>query len=289
MRSRLPIAGLAYALTFTFAMLSGCAAGDRRPKPATDQPAATPQTAAPAAEAPQPEEREAKRDELKKSRKELRQKEHRLVELERNLEVGRHKLRRTQLAAEHADARNAAALAKAETELDVARRRLSTFNERDVPSRLAWTELSLRGAEDGAKEAQEEIEQLEKMYGEEEFADQTKEIVLERGRRRLERSLQDLELRRKDAATAREQKIPLERSEHEKGVHDAEVALKVAQNDIAVGEIDQQIALITAELEITKTEQELEDVREELADAKEKLAKLEKEVETSAAAEEPRK
>lgn len=292
MRSRTPIVALAFALTVTLALLSGCATGDPRSKPAVNHPAAAQQTQSSTAEAPKPEEKEAKKakkDELRKSRKELRQKERRLVELERNVEVARHKLRKTQLATEQAEQRNAAALTKAETELELARRRLSTFNDRDVPSRLAWTELSLRGAEDGAKEAQEEIEQLEKMYSDEEFADETKEIVLQRGRRRLERSLRNLELRRTDAATEREEKIPLERSEHEQSLRAAEEALKRAHEDIAVSEIDRQIAVINAELEITKAEQELEDAHEEIAEAQEKLAKLEKEVEANAAAEELRK
>ena len=69
-------------------------------------------------------------------------------------------------------------------------------------------------------EAQQELEQLELMYSEEEFADQTKEIVLERGRRRLERTQRDLELRRADFATLQEQTLPVERREHELRVVD---------------------------------------------------------------------
>ena len=70
--------------------------------------------------------------------------------------------------------------------------------------RVSRAELGFQFAQDGAKEAEQELQQLEMMYQEDEFADKTKEIVLERGRRRLERSKRSLAIET-DAIANRDQ------------------------------------------------------------------------------------
>jgi len=298
MLNKVLITGVALALAAMLAASGGCAQAQRRTETRTDDPGAAPAAAqqtpvpaetaaAPAADAAKPDDKAAKRDEVKSKRKELRGKERRIAELQRNLKLARLRLDKTHLTAEQAEQRNAANLEKAEAELDLARRRLTVYNERDVPSRLAWNELSLQGAEDGAREAQEEIEQLEKMYADDEFADQTKEIVLERGRRRLQRSLRDLALRRADAQTLQEHTIPTERSERERALRDAEESLKRTQEGIASEPIDRQIELISAEGEIAKIAADIEVAQEELQETREAVAKLEKELEASQSAAEP--
>jgi hypothetical protein len=269
----------------TFAMLSGCKTADRR-APTAKEPA-EPQPATEQAQAAKPAEEQQKttsEDDLKKKRKELEQEERKIVKLERDLRVARHKLEKTRLSTEHNTLCNAAALTKAEAELELSKRRLKTFDEQTAPSRVAWGELALQGAQDRFQEAQEELEQLELMYKEDEFADQTKEIVLERGRRRLERSQRDLELRRIDFATLQEQTLPVERQEHELGVTDKEEALKRVHERAETSVIDQEIDLINAEGEIIRLEQEMDDAHERTEELKAEIEKMEKE--QAAAAEE---
>lgn len=292
---------IAAILMLALAVQSGCASAERRPEPAPEPAAAPsepqPAEAAPAkpaaeeqiaeeVEEPQPEDKLAEKEkDLKNKRKELEKKERQLAKLERDLRVARLKLGKAELSMAHTEHRNEVAIAKAEAEFELAVRRLETYNERNVPSRLEWTKLHLQGAEDRVQEAREEIEQLEKMYGEEEFADQTKEIVLERGRRRLERSLRDLGLRHMDAETLKEATIPVERREHELRVENAEQTLKRAHENVEPSMIDQQIGLISAEGEIIRLEHEMDDLRDEIEEAGEELEKAEKELQELKAAE----
>jgi hypothetical protein len=271
------------AVLAMFTMLSGCATQERQ-QPTLQQQSA-PQQAAEAKPA-EDKPKTASADDLKKKRKELRDKERQIARLERDLNVAQQKLEKARLSMEHTGLRNEASLIRAEAELDLAMRRLAIFNEQNVPSRLAWGELSLQNAQDRFQEAQEELDQLELMYNEDEFADQTKEIVLERGRRRLQRSQRDLELRRVDFATLQQQNLPVERREQELQVTDKEEGLKRAHEAVATSVIDQEIGLISAEGEIIRLENELDDTREEIEELKEEVAKMEKEV--AEAAKEPK-
>jgi hypothetical protein len=287
------------AVLAIFTMLSGCTMHDREQSAAQEQ--AAPQTAAQEQPAPAPQQpaeaepaqdkptedqpKVASADDLKKKRKELRDKGRQIDKLERDLNVAHQKLEKARMSMEQTRLRNEASVAKAEAELDLAVRRLGIFNEQNVPSRIAWGELGLQNAEDRFQEAQEELDQLELMYNEDEFADQTKEIVLERGRRRLQRSQRDLELRRVDFSTLQEQTLPVERREHELGVTDKEEGLKRAHEAVATGMIDQEIGLINAEGEIIRVQNELDDAHEEIEELREEVAKMEKEV--AAAAKEP--
>jgi len=260
-----------------------CRAG-REAVAAQASAAAQPQAESkPAGEAGQEPVKEA---DLKKKRKEVRQQERKIVKLERELEVARLNLEKAKLAAEFAELRDAAGVAKAEFELELAERRLQTFTERTAPARIAWGELNLQRAEDGATEAREELDQLELMYREEEFADKTKEIVLERGRRRLERTLRDLELQRADFATLGEQTLPVERAEHEQAVVEKREALQRARENVRTGAIEQKVGLLNAEGEIMRLEHELADAREELADLRAELNALEEKAAQSRPAEE---
>ncbi|MBU0616414.1 MAG: hypothetical protein KKI02_01720 [Planctomycetes bacterium] len=278
------------AVLALFTTLSGCKMPDREaptakeqaePQPAAEEkaaPAAPPAEQAKAAEPAEEQKKTASEDDLKKKRKELKKKDRQVPKLERDMNAARHKLEKARLSLEHTKLHNAAALAKAEAELDVTMRKLQTFNEQTAPSQTAWGELGLRGAEDRYQEAQEELEQLELMYNEDEFADQTKEIVLERGRRRLQRSQRDLELRRIDFATLQERTLPIERREHELRVVDKEEALKRAREKVETSMIDEEIGLINAEGEIIRLEHEMVDTHEEIEELREEVAKMEKEV-----------
>ena len=281
------------SLILALVVQSGCASAERRPEPApqpTAAPVEPPAAPPPAAEqvvedqeadeAKLEEQIAAKEEELEKKHKELEKKERKLAKLERDLRVAHLKLEKAELSMAHSEHRHEVAIGKAEVELELTVRRLETYNERNVPSRLAWTELHLRGAEDRVNEAREDLEQLERTYSEEEeFADQTKEIVLERGRRRLERSQRDLELRHADAETLKEATIPIERREHELRVENAEQSLRRTRENVEPGMIDQRIALINAEGEIIRIEHEIDDLREEMEEAEKEIAETEEELE----------
>jgi hypothetical protein len=278
-------ASIRTTLAATVLIFAGCAA-DRVDAVRADQPAAPPAAdPAPAAPDEKPVDVSAdtskeeptadKSEELKKKRKSLRDDRRKLAKLERDQDVAQQSLQKAKLSLEHAESRNAAATAKADAELELARRKLEDFDNHGAPSRIAHAELSLQRATDNATEAEEELQQLEAMYNEDEFADQTKEIVLERARRRLERTRRDLELRRKDFETLSERTIPREHRELELAVVNKTEARKRTLENAETGMIDQRIALINAEGKIETLEQEMSDTRESIDETQRELEKME--------------
>jgi hypothetical protein len=189
-----------------------------------------------------------------------------LAKLERDLDIARQKLVKAQLAGEHAQIQNRVAVAEAERELELEQRRMAAFKDRSAPNRIERSRLGLIRAEDRVKEAEEELAQLELMYAEEDFADQTKEIVLERGRRRLGRSRRDVELRKEDHAILTEETIPTEQREHELKVEKKNEVLDKARRDAETSALDNQIGIISAAAEVARLEAEIEALREKIAE-----------------------
>jgi ribosomal protein L29 len=187
-----------------------------------------------------------------------------LAKLERDLDLAKEKMHRAEMAQAHAEMEQAVALEKAEQELAIERRRLDTFVTREVINRVEWAELALAGSADRLQEARDELAQLEKMYGEDDFADGTKEIVLDRGRQRLERSQRDYELRGEDFKTLTERTIPLEITEREKNVREKEQALEKARRSAEAGRLDQAIAIMSARHDIARIEAEIDAQRQKM-------------------------
>ena len=237
--------------------LGGCVAVSRPAEPVVV-------TAEPTAEKPaKPAEDAANKAEKEAEEAAADARKH--AKLQRDLAIAHEKLAKARMGQAHCDAQHAAALAKTERELALEQQRRHIFTERSVPNRIGRAKLELVRTEDRAKEADEELKQLEMLYAEEEFADQTKEIVLERGRRRLARSQRDLELRRDELAVLTEKTIPLEVAEHEAKVEDKARALDKAGRDAEAARLGKHIAVMSAEAEIARLEAESKAIDEKIA------------------------
>lgn len=187
-----------------------------------------------------------------------------LAKLERDQDIAGEKLAKARMSEAHAATDQNTALARAEQELALETAGMNKFRDREVPNRIAWAELRLTQAQDRVKDSEDELHQLELMYAEEDFADQTKEIVLDRSRRRLERSHRDLELRHEDHAILTEKTIPLELAEREQKVRQKELALDKARREAEASKVDKRISLMSAEAEIVKVGVEIESLKEEM-------------------------
>lgn len=187
-----------------------------------------------------------------------------LAKLQRSLDVATEKMHRAEMAQSHAAVEQTVAIEKAEQELAIERRRVDTFKTRTMLNRVEWAGHALGGSENRLQEAREELEQLKKMYGADDFADGTKEIVLQRGEKRLERSARDFELRGKDFATLKERTIPLELAEKEKALKAKEQALKKAGRSAQASRLDKAIGILTARHEIVRIEAEIDAQREKM-------------------------
>ena len=235
-------------------------------------------------EAEEKAEKEAE-EKAKKEAKEACKRERKLPKLERDLDVAKMKLEKAEHGARNDEIQFGESVEKAEAELNIARRKLGNLVEITAPHRIARAELTLQRAEDGFKDAQQELAQLELMYSDEQFADQTKEIVIERAKRRLARSQRDLELRHKETETLREVTIPLEITEHELRLVGKERALTQLKRGRGITVIDKRIAVIGAEAEIIRLDNALSDLREEIEEAAQKKAEEDKKAAGKEAAE----
>ncbi len=186
---------------------------------------------------------------------------------ERDIAVARQKLEKARMAMEHAMIQAEAAVARAEAERVVAATKLENFIARTASTRLARAELDLQRNRDSFTESLEELAQLEKMYGEEKFADSTKEIVLERSRRAIERSRRSLEIAERELEALREKTLPLEQREIELALEAKTRELEKARREQESTRLDRQISLQEAENEIRRLEGELADIRREQEEA----------------------
>lgn len=261
------------ALALVLSTLGACASGGRQPAPLSPAEPGQPPAAAAAAPAPAVDRPPAEGPAgTQPAAKEARERQRKLARLERSLEVARLSLAKSRIAGEHAEAQHAEALAKADAELELARRRLENFRKITAPHRIARAELGLLRAEDGLRNAQEELEQLERMYSEEQFADQTKEIVIDRARRQLQRTQRDLELQRAEFRTLADVTLPLEQRELELALAQQERAAADLRRAYETAQIERRVTLLNGEAEVQRLTDELADLRAEIAEAEQKAA-----------------
>lgn len=247
-------------LLCAIALMAGCGAARHRTTPVTGQKHADTNSDADATSSSDDDAGDKEEKYQVAATKNIRK----LAKLERDQNIAGEKLAKARMSEAHAATDQKTALAGAEKELTLETARMKKFSEREVPNRIAWAELRLTQTQDRVKDSEEELHQLELMYAEEDFADQTKEIVLDRSRRRVERSHRDLELRHEDHAILIEKTIPLELAEREQKVRQKELALNKAQRDAKASEADKRISLMSAESEIVRVGVDIEALKEEM-------------------------
>lgn len=234
-------------------------------------------------QATKPADTQDPEEEKEKSDKERRDLTRRKARGERDLVMARERLRKAKLSVDLSQRAHDESQAKGRDELSLLARKLKTWMEKQKPDRLDRAQLSLDQHQDGAKEAQEELTQLEMMYREDQFADKTKEIVLERGRRRLERSRKALELETKSIELLRAEQLPVEQLEQEMAIKDKQQTLDRAQRDFDSSMIDLKLGVMSAEAEITRLEDEIDDATREITSFERKQKKKQAEAASKAA------
>ncbi len=249
---------------------TGCAPATTRSVESTQESRPTEQATATTAPASTPAEDEAaEKEKAEKERRDLVRKQART---ERDLTMARERMRKTKLQNEFNEQQEKLAEEKARRELDLAERKLRTFKEISTPERLDRADLSLQYSRDSVVEARQELEQLEGMYKDDQFADKTKEIVLERGRRRLERAERSLALEDRAIAALKGETLPVELIEQEAGVREKREAIKKLVFDNEMEAIDRKLSILGAEAELIRLEEDLEDVVRDLREFDRKAA-----------------
>jgi hypothetical protein len=164
------------------------------------------------------------------------------------LQTERVEAAKAALASEEIAGRDAVAIAQAE--LEIARAELSRFDSTGAAVKLDGARLDLARAQDAHRESEEELQQLEMMYAEQDLADKTREIVLSRGRRSLERAAKALDISLRELAALESMGLPQERAklalEADRKARELERARRAAVDALR----EKRIALLQAEGEL---------------------------------------
>lgn len=180
--------------------------------------------------------------------------------LERDLELAQLRFQKAELAAGREIQAQDAAVTQAEQTLHMARQKLEAFHEFEIMLRNGRADQAVLRAEDSLRDARQELEQLELMYSEEQIADKAREIVLDRAKRRVERSEMNLELQKRERLKLSEADLPREAEQLEQDVHQKEIALEQAVQRREATELDNEISVRSARAEVLRLEAELDDL-----------------------------
>jgi len=175
-------------------------------------------------------------------------------EEERELDLARRKLHAAELELEHAQKTTGEDQAEKAGELELARAELRQFDEVDAPARLAQERLALTRSKDSLAEQEEELAQLEQTYAEVDLADKTREIVLQRNHRRVERAKAELALAERAFAALEQHTLPRERAKLALEVETKTNALASAGRGAALDVLEKEIALAEARAALAKLE-----------------------------------
>lgn len=144
--------------------------------------------------------------------------------------------------------------ARKQVELELARGELAQFDECDAPSQLARSKLELTRHRDALVEQQEELAQLEMLYEKQDLADKTREIVLQRGQRRVARAQEDLALAERDAKTLEERSLPRQHARLKLEVEAKTRELAQLQPEEAAATLEKHMAVRAAEADLRAAE-----------------------------------
>ncbi len=131
---------------------------------------------------------------------------------ERELATAQDKLTIARLQLELGQHRAESSRARKQVELELARGELSQFDESDATNQLARSKLELTRRRDSLTEQQEELAQLEMLYEKQDLADKTREIVLQRGQRRVARAQDELAIGEREAVALETKSLPRQRA-----------------------------------------------------------------------------
>ncbi|MFH0947039.1 MAG: hypothetical protein V2A76_17755 [Planctomycetota bacterium] len=126
------------------------------------------------------------------------------------------------------------------------------YREVDLPRRIEEEELSVQGYRDSITDAQEELAQLEKMYGEDDLTEETEEIVLRRTRRSLARRLRQAEFREERHQRFLEVNMPRDTEDRTVGMQKATLAFERAREKRDADLTKERLEMEKAETEFAK-------------------------------------
>ncbi len=150
--------------------------------------------------------------------------------------------------------------------LDAAQRDLRHFTDVERPLELEDQQMDVDRGVESALEQKQELEELMKMYKADDFAKMTKELVLQRGKFRMELAQREMELTKKRAADKQAHALAVKEL-------DLKLALKKAQDGVYGAESKMKKTQAHNELELMRARHKLDDAQKPDEDEAEAAAK----------------
>ena len=147
---------------------------------------------------------------------------------------------------------------EANQKLDAVRKDRDVFKSSEGPVKLADKQLDVDRTAQYMEEQRQELEELEKMYKQEEFASLTKELVLTRGKAKLEFARRGLELAKKGQDQLAGHEVPKRQLELDQSVEKAEKTLAEANAKKERGALESKLKLLKAEHHVDEAARALE-------------------------------
>lgn len=154
-------------------------------------------------------------------------------------------------------------LEDAQRKLEEARRALEHFKTREMPHELADGRLGLDRAIQRKEEAALELKEMEATFKKDEFATDTKELVLARHKKSLEFATRSLELEEKQYADLEREKLPRQLRELEQKLREAERAVRDAEEELKKVALENEVKLAKARFELKELERPLDEDEDE--------------------------
>jgi len=149
-------------------------------------------------------------------------------------------------------------LEEARREVDEARRAMEHFRAKS-PRELAEQQLDLDRSVQAKTEAEQELREMEATYAKDQFATDTKELVLMRHRKRVEFSSRGLELAQAEFSDLKSVELPRREREHEKKLRDAEAELREAEFALVRKELGNRMELARKRWAVAELERPADD------------------------------
>ncbi|MEO6710355.1 MAG: hypothetical protein ABI054_00675 [Planctomycetota bacterium] len=143
-------------------------------------------------------------------------------------------------------------LLQAKHGLEAAQRELDHFQKAERPLNLEDSQIDLDRSNESAIEQKQELEELMAMYKADDYAKMTKELVINRGKFRLEVAQREAELAKKRAA---------DKKDHDMAVKERDLGLALAKAQDGVSSAEAKLKKVQAhnELELMRAHHKIED------------------------------
>jgi len=142
-----------------------------------------------------------------------------------------------------------------------AQRNLQLFEQFRAEMMKQRKQMSLEWSQYRVDDADEELTQLQEMYGGTTLADRTKDIVLNRAKRSLDQSQRNLVMEKTEDKLFKKYEFP----EREQDIRDS---ARWEHTNLEHARVRQQLSLMRRDLDIAKEQRSLEDLRERLEELK---------------------